>query len=229
MRTPRLLSALFISLSLAACQPAPESSSSKNSPIIKKDTKTAGVNNNTQTSEYKNPNGFKPFYVYSDKGSRQNHYIPSGFMPNGNCLSLTDTWQEKCFSGSTCIKAEYDVTCSRQDQKWAGIYWLNPANNWGQKEGGFNLTGAEKLTFWARGENGGEQIQEITIGGITGNYPDTDTAVIGPIILSSEWKQYTVDLRGKDLTYVSGGFSWTTSEEVNPNTCTFYLDEIRYE
>jgi len=88
---------------------------------------------------------------------------------------------------------------------------------------------SKKLTFWARGEAGGEQIQEVTIGGITGNYPDTDIAVIGPLILSTEWKQYTLDLTGKDLSYISGGFSWTTSEDVNSSQCIFYLDEIKYE
>lgn len=173
--------------------------------------------------------GFKPFYVYSDKASRQNHYVPSGFMPNGKCLKFSDVHKQDCLSGQTCIQIIYDVECSREGDKWAGIYWLNPANNWGNRKGGYNLTGAQRLTFWAKGKNGGEQIQEVTIGGITGDYPDSDIAVIGPIILSNEWKQYTVDLRGKDLSYISGGFSWTTSEEVNPTECIFYLDEMKFE
>ena len=180
------------------------------------------------TDSYSNPD-FKPFYVYSDKGSRTNHFVPSGFMPNGKCIEFKDSWLKNCKSGKTCLKIEYDIECSREDQKWAGIFWLNPANNWGQRKGGFNLTKAKRLSFWARGENGGEQIEEFKIGGITGNYPDTDTAVIGPVILSNEWRKYTIDLRGKDLSYISGGFAWSTNEEVNPESCTFYLDEIRYE
>lgn len=174
-------------------------------------------------------NAFQPFYIYTEKGSRQNHYIPSGFMPNGKCLSLDDAWIQNCHAGKSCIKMQYDVNCSRKDQRWAGIYWLNPANNWGQRKGGFSLTGAQKLTFWARGQEGKEQIQEFTVGGITGNYPDSDIAVMGPVLLSAEWRQYTIDLRGKDLSSISGGFAWSTSEDVNPETCTFYLDEIRFE
>ncbi|MCK5014752.1 MAG: hypothetical protein KAS66_13145 [Candidatus Omnitrophica bacterium] len=174
-------------------------------------------------------NAFAPFYVFLSKGSRQNHYVPSGFMPNGNCLEFTDTWQEDCQSGKTCVKVIYDIECSRKDQKWAGIYWLNPANNWGTRKGGYNLTGATKLTFWAKGEKGGEQVQEFTIGGVSGDYPDSDTAVIGPVILGAQWRQYSIDLRGKDLSYISGGFAWTSSEDVNPGDCTFYLDNIRYE
>lgn len=172
---------------------------------------------------------FQPFYVYADKGSALNHYIPSGFMPNGKCLSLNDAWGENCQSGKTCLKIDYDLDCSRKDQRWAGIYWLNPANNWGQRKGGFNLTGATKVTFWARGEKGGEQIQEFTVGGISGDYPDSDSSMIGPVILTPEWKKYSIDLRGKDLSYISGGFEWTSSEDVNLTSCIFYLDEIKFE
>ena len=172
---------------------------------------------------------FRPFYIYSDKGSPENHYVPSGFMPNGKCLSLNEAWSENCHSGESCIRVEYDVMCSRKDQRWAGIYWLNPANNWGQRKGGFNLTGAQQLTFWAKGDKGGEQIQEFTVGGIMGNYPDTDIAVIGPAILSGEWRRYTIDLRGKDLSYISGGIACSTAEDLNSETCVFYLDEIRFE
>lgn len=184
---------------------------------------------NAPEEQSPNSNHFQPFYVYSEKESKKNHFIPSGFMPNGKCLNLNDAWVEKCHLGKTCIRIDYDLDCSRRDQKWAGIYWLNPANNWGQRKGGFNLMGASKLTFWARGEVGGEQIQEFTVGGIMGNYPDSDTAMIGPVILTPEWREYIIDLRGKDLSYVSGGFAWTTSENVNPNSCVFYLDDIRFE
>lgn len=180
-------------------------------------------------TEEEEQNAFDPFYVYTNKGSRQNHFVPSGFMPDGNCISLDDKWLENCYSEKTCIKITYDVACSLQDQKWGGIYWLNPANNWGSRKGGYDLSGATKLTFWARGENGGEQIQEFTIGGISGNFPDSDVVTIGPVILSDEWRKYTIDLRGKDLSYISGGFSWTTNVEVNFDETVFYLDEIRYE
>ncbi len=180
------------------------------------------------TGEQEEP-AFKPFNIYRDKGTRDNHYVPSGFMGDTECVIFDDTWQKDCQQGSSCIKITYDVKCSRDNQKWVGVYWLNPPNNWGKSKGGYDLTGATKLVFWAKGESGGEQIMEFTVGGIGGDYPDSDLVVIGPVILSSEWKQYTVDLRGRDLSYISGGFSWTTSEDVNPGKCVFYLDNIRFE
>ena len=174
-------------------------------------------------------NQFQPFPIYTDKGSHDNHYIPSGFMPDGKCLTIDDTWTKDCHDGKSCIKIVYDVACSKQGQKWAGIYWQNPANNWGNRKGGFDLTGANKLTFWVKGEKGGERIEEFKIGGVTGDYPDSDSAVIGPVILTSEWRQYSIDLRGKDLSYISGGFAWSTNVDVNQESCTFYLDDLKYE
>lgn len=172
---------------------------------------------------------FKPFPIYTDKGSPDNHYIPSGFMPDGKCLMIDEVWSQNCHSGKTCIKIVYDVNCSKQGGKWAGIYWQNPPNNWGNRKGGFDLTGAKKLTFWAKGEKGDERIEEFKMGGVTGDYPDSDSAMIGPVKLMSEWREYSIDLRGKDLSYISGGFAWSSNVDVNPESCTFYLDDLRYE
>ena len=225
---------LLLAVSLAAC----DSAQSPKMPTVvanKAQAETEKVVEQVQpakpvkeTVKAEEPD-FKPFYIYSDKGSRSNHYVPSGFMPDGKCISFNDRWQEECQNGKTCIKIVYDIECSKENQEWAGIYWLNPANNWGRRKGGYNLTGATKLTFWAKGELGGEQIQEFTIGGVEGDYPDSDKIVIGPVILSDKWKQYTVDLQGRDLSYISGGFAWSTEVAVNYENCVFYLDDIRFE
>ena len=171
---------------------------------------------------------FHPFYIYKDRGSKENHFIPSGFMPDGKCVNVHEGHQERCNDGS-CIKIVFDVPCAKENQNWAGVYWQYPANNWGQRKGGFNLVGASKLKFWARGEKGGEQIQEFIVGGIMGTYPDSSIASIGPVLLTPDWKEYTIDLRGKDLSYINGGFAWTTNANVNPESCIFYLDDISFE
>jgi len=171
---------------------------------------------------------FKPFPIYTDGRSPDNHYIPSGYMGDYSDITVERSSFEDPHGGTTCIKIVYSNLVS-QGARWVGMYWQNPANNWGDREGGYDLTGATKLTFWVRGENGGERIEEFKIGGITGLYPDSDIAGIGPVMLTQEWKQYEIDLRGKDLSYISGGFTWSTNLDVNPNGATFYLDDIRYE
>lgn len=172
-----------------------------------------------------------PFYVYAEYGSLDNHFIPSGWMPAtaARDLKLDTNWQDNPYSGNSCIRVEY---VNNSGTRWAGIAWQEPANNWGTvSEAGYNLQGAEKLTFWARGKRGGEVVFEFKMGGlVSGPYPDSDSASIGPVQLTDEWKQYEIDLRGRDLSYVIGGFTWATNIDVNdPEGVVFYLDEIRYE
>jgi len=166
------------------------------------------------------------FVVYTDKNARENHFIPSGFMGDVTDIKINDQCMSSPHSGNTCIEFTYGA---KGAQGWAGVYWQNPANNWGTKKGGFDLTGMTKLTFWAKGAKGGEIIKEIMVGGIAGTYPDTTTVKFGPIELSDTWKQYTVNLAGKDLTYISGGFGWVTNSDLNSNGATFYLDDIKFE
>lgn len=172
----------------------------------------------------------KLFYVYSDKdAANSNFFIPSGWMGDYADLTLDNGWSDNAYSGGTCIKITYSNRAS-SGARWAGIYWQNPANNWGSKErAGIDLRGVSRLTFWAKGDKGGERIEEFKIGGITGAYPDSDTAGIGPVVLTPEWKQYTIDLKGKNLSHIIGGFAWAANLDGNPRGCTFYLDEIRYE
>ena len=169
-----------------------------------------------------------PFYVYADRGAIQNHFIPSGWMGDYSDIKLDVGSLENPYFGKTSLKIVY-LNKATNGARWAGIYWQNPANNWGTADGGFDLSKATKLTFWARGDKGGERIEEFKVGGIMGEYSDSDTASIGPVVLEKEWKQYEIDLKGKDLSYYIGGFCWATNLDVNPDGATFYLDEIKYE
>jgi hypothetical protein len=169
---------------------------------------------------------FKPFYIYTDDKSDLNHFAPSGWMGDVSDLSLSGAYQDNPKMGNSCLKIAY---LAKGSEGWAGIYWQNPANNWGKRKGGFDLRGATALTFWAKGEKGGEKITEFKIGGITGKFPDSDVAFIKSIKLTKEWRQYFIDLSKKDLRYINGGFCFVVLRRENPLGAQFYLDEIRYE
>jgi hypothetical protein len=144
-------------------------------------------------------------------------------------MRYNPNWKENVHSRKSCIKITYTAKSS-QGNGWAGVYWQNPENNWGMRENvGFDLNMAKKLSIWARGEKGGEVIREFKMGGISGAYPDSDAASIGPITLTNEWKEYAIDLTGMDLSYIIGGFCWVASAMDNPDGMTFYLDDIIYE
>jgi hypothetical protein len=174
------------------------------------------------------PGAFKKFYVYADQGYFKNHYIPSGWMGDTGDLKMADAWPDKPYSRKTSFRVIYTAE-KKQGAGWAGVYWQDPANNWGNLRGGYDLTGATKLTFWARGEKGGEVIAELKVGGIRGEISDSASVSIGPITLTPEWKEYTIDLNNEDLSLVIGGFSFVISCMENPQGATFYLDEIAYE
>ena len=74
-------------------------------------------------------------------------------------------------------------------------------------------------------------INEFKMGGMSsGDYPDSDSASTPPIQLTKEWKKYEIDLRGRDLSHVIGGFCWATNIDINnPDGIVFYLDDIQYE
>ena len=181
----------------------------------------------TQTQVVPPSQDIKVFNVYQDKNSPDNHFIASGWMGDYKDVSFNDGWMDNPHSGSTCIKITYSNKAS-SGARWAGIYWQEPANNWGNNKGGFNLTGYKKLTLWARADKGGERIEEFKAGGISGEFSDSDIAGIGPVVLEKEWRMFEINLEGKDLSRIIGGFCWSTNLDVNPEGATFYLDDIRY-
>jgi len=170
---------------------------------------------------------FRTFYVYRDEGNPDNHYTPSGWLGDYDAIRRI-TWDVNPHSGKDCLRFRYTGR-TPQGAGWAGVYWQNPANNWGDVKGGFNLKGAKRLIFWARGENGDERIVRFGMGGISGQYPDSCKVEIGPIVLTTEWQEYSIDLADKDLSYISGGFYWMTDRSSNPDGATIYLDDIAYE
>jgi hypothetical protein len=171
----------------------------------------------------------KTFVIYQDKGYFKNHYAPSGWMGDAGDLKVDLGCMTAPHSGQTCIKITYTAAMSK-NAGWAGMYWQQPVNNWGDnKKGGYKLTGMKKLTFWAKGAVGGEVVSEFKMGGISGEFGDSDSKSLGPVTLTKEWKQYTIDLANADLSNIIGGFCWSASKDDNPQGFIIYLDDIQYE
>lgn len=170
-----------------------------------------------------------PFPVYKDAMSAENHYVPSGWMGDYGDIQMNLNHRDNSFEGASCIKFSYSARQS-QDEGWAGVYFQHPTDNWGMLEGGFDLSGARRLVFYARGETGEEIIKEFKAGGITGGeFMDTDSALLTNVKLTKEWKQYVINLEGRDLSRIIGGFCWSAEKKDNPDGIVFYLDGIRYE
>lgn len=117
---------------------------------------------------------------------------------------------------------------------WQAVVYQYPANNWGAKAGRAVL-GGHRITFWAKGEKGGENLEFKAGNSSHGSAPDP-----GPYqdsfyattfaTLKKDWHQYEVPLdQGADLSSVLSGFIWAAISPDKGATTTFYLDEIRFE
>jgi len=159
------------------------------------------------------------------------NFFPSGWMGDTGDIALDVNNNQPAHSGASSIRIVYTPK-NLQGVNWAGIYWQYPENNLGDNSSSRNLTGKRMLTFWAKGEKGGERA-EFKVGGIGPDkrYPDSiqPAATTGVVSLTPAWQQYSIDLSGKDLHHVIGGFCWVTNTNQNPNGATIYLDDIQFE
>ncbi|MFK7930506.1 MAG: glycoside hydrolase family 2 TIM barrel-domain containing protein [Myxococcota bacterium] len=161
-----------------------------------------------------------PMSVYEDSPA-DSPWAPSGWMGNTQGLAFNGEYQTGCHQHN-CLEIIY----SAKDQ-WAGVAWQNPPNNWGDAEGGLDLTGAKALEFWARGAEGGEHIS-VSMGLIESGKPHPDSAIVGRegVVLKSTWKRYRIPLRGEDLSSIKTAFVVTLAGRGRPKVV--YLDGIRF-
>ena len=168
------------------------------------------------------PKAALPLTIYAEAGGKV-PFIPSGYMGNVGAIKMDPLWSVGPHSGKTCLKVSYTAS-----SKWGGVVWQNPANNWGDKPGGWNLTGAKTLTFWARGDRGGEVVTFL-FGLVGKDKPNADTGSgkLDSVALTKQWKKYAIDLKGKNLSHIVTGFAWTLGAPGHPET--FYLDDVKYQ
>jgi hypothetical protein len=198
----------------------------------------------------------RSFQVYTDISAGGNHFEGFGQLPDQtSAVGIVGIYTNNPHSGATCIQCTMTNITGNNE---GGFYFLTgilyngaPVPYFGESTvtntpfvitnfTGYNLTGSTGLTFWARGENGGEQI-EFFVGGVGRDaqsgaaiepfpdsmprYPPAGTT----FLLKTNWQEYTIDLTGETLTNIMGGFGWFAQISKNPNGATFYLDDIEYQ
>ncbi len=146
----------------------------------------------------------------------------SGWMGDSTKLKLDEASTENPKIGKECTKVSFNGNSG-----WAGVVWQHPEGDWGDAPGGFDLTGAKKLSFWARGNAGGEKVT-IGIGLINHEkvYHDTFSRKL-ELTLTDQWQNFEIDLTGKNLTRIKSALYFTTSADGKP--LSFYLDDIIIE
>lgn len=166
-----------------------------------------------------------PFVIYSDGGRKEN-YSPTGRLGNKNALQFDTGWDLDPHSGFTCIYVRFE-----EPDDWVTVAWQHPGHNWGEVPGGFDLSRATKLTFWAKGESGREMV-EFMVGMEQGQNAvcrDSLRATTGIMRLRKEWKKYSIALDGKDQdrSRIITGFLFRIEGQGGP--VVFCLDDIQFE
>ena len=161
-----------------------------------------------------------PMVVLDEPGGKD--YSASGFMGSAQSLKLDHSCEEQPHSGSHCTRVTYE-----RNDDWGGIVWQHPANDWGSLSGGFDLTGAKELSFWARGRKGGERVK-FGLGIIGKDKPFHDSfKAEREYLLKEKWTQYSIDLEGEDLRRIKSGFFFTLAGQGAP--IEFFLDRVEYK
>lgn len=167
-----------------------------------------------------------------EKYSIEELFIPSGFIGCNNQITIEDAYQKEFHSAPFGNRITFIDNC---DAGWAGIYWQLPTSNFGDKPG-INLSGLgySKVTFWAKGETGGEVIEfgSGCIDDPKAKFKDSYCAKIANrrVVLENEWVQYSIEFdEGTDLNSVVGAFYWSSPWRANSNGLVFYLDDMQFE
>lgn len=162
-----------------------------------------------------------PFYVYKDHEDLP--YTPSAYMGNHEDMEVDLNCTETVKSGETALKISYKST-----DGWYGFGFVDPANDWGDILGGYDLSGATTFSFWAKGSQNRLKAK-VGFGLIeAGDKPFPDTAKeLAEIELTKEWKKYTIKTKRLDLSCIRSGFVLFSGGE--GWTHEIYIDDIIFE
>ena len=211
------------------------------------DTYVAAKELAVQSLEQRLNSSREQVYIYNDFGLTENNFTQKAKIWGKDASlvkDLNENWQTDPYSGNSCIRCEI----STKGTDWGGWMFLNgylpkgetqPKLNTGdQKDAGMDLTGANELRFYARGEQGGEWVEFFTCGfgydGDTGERvqkkPDsTNKHTLGFLTLSKEWEEYSIPLDYADLSFIQNGFGFVCSGNYSGDADNvFYLDDIQF-
>ena len=173
-----------------------------------------------KNQKYLVPKRSLPFHVYKD--GEENPYSASGFMGNYAAMAVDVKSTKEVYSGTASLEIGYDAR-----DNWYGLAIMDPANDWGDILGGYDLTGAKKFSFWARADD--ENVKARIGFGLIGSdkpFPDTAKRVI-EVTLGTKWKKYTIKTHKLDLSCIRTGLVVFSSEDGFRQK--IYVDEVVFE
>jgi hypothetical protein len=190
-----------------------------------------------------------PWFVMSEQ------YTPSGFMGDGTTTGALKLYFDACPERApgalgSCYSFVYRPQLELRD-RWVGVVWQSPANNWGYQKPKIVEAGATRIRFKVRGSLSGRV--KLESGGLGGydaermqDYTYQDPYKVPapgkqPIFCNFDDKQWTeckVPLVGadggsifgdEDELSILGAFAWYYERGQSLDPVTLYFDDIVWE
>ena len=161
-----------------------------------------------------------PFFVYKDDIDVP--YFASAYMGNYDALEIDLEHTEEHYSGATSMLIHF-----KECSGWYGVGLVDPANDWGDILGGYDISGAKTFSFWAKSDFGGVYAK-VGFGliGEDKTYPDSAIEA-KEIELDSNWKKFTIKVKKADLSCIRSGFVLFAQAYGSPHK--IYIDDIVFE
>ncbi|EDP70390.1 putative secreted protein [Flavobacteriales bacterium ALC-1] len=172
-----------------------------------------------RSKKFKVPKVELPFYVYKD--DRDLPFAPTGYMGNYKDMVVDMNSKDDVYSGETSIKISYNA-----EGGWYGLALVDPANDWGEILGGYDISDAKTFSFWAKSNF--DVHATIGFGLIDADKPFPDTAKKSvKIKLTDEWKKFVIKTKKLDLSCIRSGLVLFSNGNGYPYK--IYIDDVVFE
>lgn len=150
-------------------------------------------------------------------------YVPSGYIGDGETpgaiAMTTDCPVRAGGEAGSCHAVTW--TPGIGTAGFAGVFWLYPANNFGDLPGLELPPGATEVSFQAWGASGGETVEFLS--GLNDEV-DGYSVRTAPIELTTTPTRYAVSLCGVEYAEVVSAFGWVSADSAVP--VQFFIDDI---
>lgn len=151
------------------------------------------------------------------------NWAASGYMGDGEHNLIQDSNECAATRPGAALGDCHKFTWTPGSAGWGGVWWQYPEGNWGTTPGFEVPEGASVLSFYAWGANGDEKVTFLVGMGATADGFELKTQ---ELTLTTEPKQYTIDVSRVRYRKVVGGFGWVSGGRSSP--LVLFIDDIQW-
>jgi hypothetical protein len=168
------------------------------------------------------------------------HFVPTGFMGDGADGVTLVHELERCLlprpegAQGECHRVQYSPKTSVAAE-WAGLYWQNEVNNWGEQPGIPVVPGARAVSFSAASEPAGLEVTFLAGGIDSPGRPHRDGFAEAQVfVLGGDYARFELSLDEVTYETVLGGFGLvvtvlaTRSLSVGDAPVSVYVDDVQW-